>query len=78
MGKKDEVLIKKAIEATLEFEELMDSIDFNSYFPKKEEPNHIRETSRFKIYRTNLLNVLKLCRNVIKDIPKEIKTNTLA
>ncbi len=56
MGKKKDAPIKQAIGATLEFEKLMDSIDFNSYLAKKEEK--IRKNGPgWKLYDNYLSNI---------------------
>lgn len=66
-------LINEAIDASIEFEALMDSIDFNSYLPEKQERDDVKQTERYQIYKDRVRKVLRSCQDVIDNIPTEIK-----
>ena len=63
MAKNEYSLIKKAIDATHEFEKLMDSIDFNSYLEGDENNIEIEGYDQYK-------EKLRECENKIKSICK--------
>jgi hypothetical protein len=70
---KDNKLIIDAIGASLQFETIMDSIDFNSYFPEEQEEKDIKQTSRYKNYRKMVeKKALRICENIIRKIPAKI------
>lgn len=66
-------LINKAIDASIVFEALMDSIDFNSYLPEEEEWGEVKKTERYRTYKSMLRNALKPCEKVVDKLPNEIK-----
>ncbi len=66
-------LIKKAIDASIEFEELMDSIDFNSYLEEEKEEPAVMQTERYKKYKSKIEEACESCENIIKKIPEEIR-----
>ena len=43
-------LINKAIDASIEFEGIIDSIDFNSYLPGEQEDEKVKKSSKYKSY----------------------------
>lgn len=54
----------------------MDSIDFNSYLPKKKERDDVKQTKRYQIYKDRVRKALKSCQDVIDNVPTEIKDFT--
>lgn len=66
-------LIKNAIDASIKFEELMDSIDFNSYLSEKDEDDEVKKTNEYQEYNRRVKKANKYCENIIQDIPEEIK-----
>ena len=66
-------LIKNAIDASIKFEELMDSIDFNSYLSEKDEDNEVKKTNEYQEYNRRVKEANEYCENIIADIPEEIK-----
>jgi len=65
-------LINDAIEASIKFEELMDSIDFNSYL-LKEEVSEVVATTRYKIYE----NYITKAGDVADNISIKSKNNKI-
>lgn len=58
-------LISEAIDASIDFEELMDSIDFNSYLPEKEETEEIKGSPKYVIYQDMVGRADKIAENII-------------
>jgi len=63
-------LIYCAIDASVEFEKLMDSIDFNSYLPEKKEIDNVKKSERYRKYCDNFKITKGICQKVIDDIEK--------
>ena len=67
-------LINKAIDASIDFEELMDSIDFNSYLLEEDEDKKVKETEGYKKYECSIRKASGYCENIIdEEIIDEIK-----
>lgn len=67
-------LIKEAINASIEFDALMDRIDFNSYLPnddKNIKPNS-PDYQKYKNYKNLVDQVEKLCDDVISSLSEEL------
>jgi hypothetical protein len=74
--KRNEIIkiIKKAFDTSIEFDSLMDSIDFNSYLPKDKKDVLINiPNGMFKIYRNETNIALASCCNFIENIPEKIR-----
>ena len=56
--------IIKAIDKSIEFEQIMDSIDFNSYLPE-EKDDDIKSSSLYKNYIEKLGNASNICKGII-------------
>jgi len=59
-------LINEAIDASIEFEALMDSIDFNSYLLEANEKIEVNETSFKKQYDSMIQEACKIADDIIK------------
>lgn len=59
-------LIKEAIDASVEFEALMDSTDFNSYLEEEKEEPAVMQTERYKKYKSKVEEACESCENIIK------------
>lgn len=70
-------LIKNAIEASIDFEVLMDSIDFNSYLLEDQEVHSVKESSRYQTYKNMIEKASECCEDIIKKIPNKIKDSTV-
>jgi hypothetical protein len=71
----DNKLIIDAIGASLKFEKVMDSIDFNSYLPGDRNNNNIKGSQLYMNYRNMVQEASNICKVIIqdRDIPEEIK-----
>ncbi|MCJ7446548.1 MAG: MBL fold metallo-hydrolase [Bacteroidales bacterium] len=58
-------LLVKAIDASLTFEAIMDSIDFNSYLPENDENPKVKDTPEYKNYKKLLDKAKKCCNNAV-------------
>jgi len=66
-------LIKEAIDVSIDFEALMDSIDFNSYLEEEKKDTAVMQTERYKKYKSKVEEARESCENIIKKIPEEIR-----
>jgi len=71
MENKSYILIKKSIDATLKFENLMDSIDFDSYLEENKEDGNIKDSNGYKLYEKKTKQAFKYCDEIIKKIDNE-------
>lgn len=65
--------IHEAIDASIAFEALMDSIDFNSYLLEDQEVDSVKETARYQTYKNMIDKASKCCEDIIKKIHNKIK-----
>jgi predicted negative regulator of RcsB-dependent stress response len=65
-------LIKEAIDASLKFEAIMDSIDFNSYLPEDQKSCEVKDTPLYKNYIKMVEKASNRCKNIIKKIDAKI------
>ncbi len=66
-------LIEKAIVASIKFEELMDSIDFDSYFKEAEEDKDVKDSYGGKLYYENIGKASNCFKDIVEEIDKKVE-----
>ncbi|MBU4349370.1 MBL fold metallo-hydrolase [bacterium] len=65
-------LIEKANSASLQFETIMDSIDFNSYLLEDQKNGEVKDNPLYKNYIGMVEKASNICKDIIQDIPSNI------
>ncbi|MCJ7631019.1 MBL fold metallo-hydrolase [Candidatus Bathyarchaeota archaeon] len=62
--------INEVFKANIEFEAIMDSVDFNSYLPEDANKDHIKKTPKYQVYINKLDVAEKIISNALEMAPK--------